>query len=266
MQMHEIEKVVEEYRGNKTFYLKEYIGCVPGQFAMVWLPGVDEKPFSIMNWKGKTAINVEVKGKWSKAIYALKKGDKIGLRGPFGNGFDTKDVKRALLVGGGVGAVPLIPLLEKLKNKKAKIDFLLAARTKERLLFVNELKKVDDKLYITTDDGSAGKKGFATDMLKEILAKSRYDMVYVCGPEVMMQKVHEMCTAKKAASQLSLERYMKCGFGVCGECMVDDKILCVDGPVLTGKELEKSKEFGKSAYLKSGKRVQLREFYAWRQK
>ena len=102
MRMHEITKVVEEYKGNKTFYIKDYIKCVPGQFAMVWLPGVDEKPFSIMNFEGKTAINVEVKGKWSKAAYALKKGAKIGMRWPFGNGFDMQGVKRVLLVGGGV--------------------------------------------------------------------------------------------------------------------------------------------------------------------
>jgi len=264
--MHKIEKVVEEYRGNKTIYLSDYILCVPGQFAMVWLPGVDEKPFSIMNWNGKTGINVEAKGKWSKEMLKLKKGMKIGIRGPFGNGFETKGVKSALLVGGGVGAVPLLPLLGLAKNKKIKIDFLLAARTKGRLLFAKEIEKVADDLYITTDDGSAGKRGFATDMLQGLLKKKKYDMVYVCGPEVMMKKVHELCMKHKVKSQFSMERYMKCGFGVCGECMLDDKILCVDGPVLTGKELAKSKEFGNIAYLKSGKRVGLKEFFDWRQK
>jgi dihydroorotate dehydrogenase electron transfer subunit len=266
MRMHKIEKVVEEYKGNKTIYLGDYILCVPGQFAMVWLPGVDEKPFSIMNWDGRTALNVEVKGKWSKAAYALKKGAKIGIRGPFGNGFDVKGVKNALLVGGGVGAAPLMPLLGLAKKKKIKTDFLLAARTKERLLFVPEIKKNADELYITTDDGSAGKKGFATDMLQEIFRKKKYDMVYVCGPEIMMKKVHELCIKHKIKSQLSLERFMKCGFGVCGECMVDDKILCVDGPVLKGEELAKSTEFGKTAYLKSGKKVPIKEFYEWKQK
>src|SRR3989344_3989679 len=95
MQMHEISKVVDEYAGNRTIYINEYISCVPGQFAMVWLPGVDEKPFSIMNLDGKSAINVEVKGKWSRAAAHLRKGDKIGMRTPFGNGFMTRDVEKA---------------------------------------------------------------------------------------------------------------------------------------------------------------------------
>src|SRR3989344_4418100 len=95
MKMHEISKVVDEYAGNRTIYINEYISCVPGQFAMVWLPGVDEKPFSIMNLDGKSAINVEVKGKWSRAAAHLRKGDKIGMRTPFGNGFMTRDVEKA---------------------------------------------------------------------------------------------------------------------------------------------------------------------------
>jgi len=195
-------------------------------------------------------------------VYALKKGDKIGLRGPFGNGFDAKGVKRALLVGGGVGAVPLLPLLEKMKNKKVKSEFLLAARSKGRLLFVNELKKVADELYITTDDGSFGFKGFTTAVLENELKNKKIDFIYACGPEVMMKKVMELGLKHSIQGELSLERFMACGYGICAQCMVDDRLVCKDGPVFSFKEAKNMKEFGAFAYTPSGRKATLKEYYS----
>ena len=158
MEMFEIEKVVKENDSNKTFYLKEFIDCVAGQFMMVWIQGIDEKPFSLMNFENKSAINLEVKGKWSKIFFKMEKGEKIGLRGPFGKGFSFSGVKKACIVAGGVGVVPLLSLNEKLKKANIKTTFILGAKTKKRVLFVEKLKRNSDELIITTDDGSYGIK------------------------------------------------------------------------------------------------------------
>ncbi len=264
MKMFEIKSVKEEFESNKTFFLEEFIDCKPGQFVMVWLPGVDEKPFSLMNIGGKSAINLEVKGKWSKELFAKKQGEKIGLRGPFGKGFETNGIKRACIVGGGVGTVPLMGLLEELKKNGAKTTFVLGARSKNRLLFEKKIKETADELVVCTDDGTAGKKGFVTDALKELFGKKKFDCVFTCGPEMMMYNVFKLCEKEKIQVQASLERFMKCGFGVCAACMVDDVILCADGPVLFSKTLSRLKEFGKTAYLKSGRRCDLKTFYEWK--
>ncbi len=264
MEMVEIKSAVKENDSNKTFFLQKFFECSPGQFAMVWIPGVDEKPFSIMNIGKKSAINLEVKGHWSKKFFELKAGDKIGLRGPFGNSFDFEKIKKACIVAGGVGVVPLLPLAEALKKRGAKTTFILGAKTREKLLFEKEIKKLAQKLVISTDDGSRGRKGFVTEPLEEILGKEKFDCVFTCGPEAMMFNVFKICRKKKVRLQASLERFMKCGFGVCGACMVNDRIVCLDGTVFDSNQLEKMPEFGKNAYLKSGKKCSLSEFYGWK--
>lgn len=264
MKMFEIKRVVKENDSNKTFYLKKFVDSMPGQFAMVWIPGVDEKPFSVMNFGKSSAINIEVKGKWSEKLFGFKKGDKIGLRGPFGNSFSFEKTKKACIVAGGVGVVPLLPLAEKLKKAGAKTVFVLGAKTKKKLLFKKQLKKTVSKLVVSTDDGTEGKKGFVTGVLDELLEKEKFDCVFTCGPEQMMLGVLELCKKHGAKVQASLERFMKCGIGVCGACMVNDRIVCTDGPVFGSKELLKLSEFGKTAYLKSGKRCSLEEFYGWK--
>lgn len=264
MRMFEIKKAVQENNSNKTFYLSGFIGCEPGQFVMVWIPGVDEKPFSLMNVGKKSAINLEVKGNWSKKFFGLKAGDKIGIRGPFGKPFDFRKVSLACIVGGGVGVVPLLPLAEELKKNGAKTTFILGAKTKEKLLFEKKIKKLAAKLIVSTDDGSKGRKGFVTKPLGEILGKEKFDCVFTCGPEEMMFNVFKLCRQKGVNVQASLERFMKCGVGICGSCMVNDRIVCTDGTVFDSKQLAKMQEFGKTAYLKSGKRCGLSEFYRWR--
>ena len=118
-------------------------------------------------------------------------------------------------------------------------------------------------MQITTDDGSFGRKGFTTDILREVLEnkKNKIKIVYTCGPEIMMKKVFEMCRKYKVECEASLERYMACGFGICGKCMVDDKILCVDGPIFNSKQLSQLLEFGNTARLKSGRKVSLKEYH-----
>ncbi|MCR4369416.1 MAG: dihydroorotate dehydrogenase electron transfer subunit [archaeon] len=264
MRMVEIEKVREEFPGNATLYLKEKMFFCPGQFAMAWLPGVDEKPIAIIPNGKKYAINIEAKGSATKKMIGLKKGDKIGIRGPYGRPFDTRNVRKAIIVAGGVGIDSIIGLAQELWEQKCKTKIILGGRTKERIVFEKELKK-HGEVYITTDDGSYGEKGFNVQVLERLLAKGKYNRVYACGPEIMAARAFEICRKSKTSFEASLERYMKCGIGVCGQCVIDDKLVCADGPVFRGEELAKMKEFGKSAYLKSGRKANLKEYFEWRE-
>lgn len=266
LRMVRIEKVREEFPGNRTFFMAEEMRFVPGQFAMVWLPGIDEKPIALIPWGKKCALNIEGKGGATKRMLELKAGDKLGVRGPYGLGFSTEGVKKAAIVAGGVGIDSVILLAQRLAENRCKTKIILGGRSKERIVFEKELRK-QGELYITTDDGSYGEKGYNVQVLERLLSKrgAKYGMVYACGPEIMTLKAFEACRKHNTAFEGSLERYMKCGIGVCGECVIDDKLVCADGPVFSGAEIAKMKEFGKIAYLKSGRRVPLKEYYEWRQ-
>ena len=118
-------------------------------------------------------------------------------------------------------------------------------------------------MSVATDDGSFGKKGFTTDVLKEILEnkKNKIKIVYTCGPEMMMKKIFELCEKHNIECEASLERYMACGYGVCGKCMINDKICCIDGPVFNSRQLRQMNEFGNFARLKSGRKVTIKEYH-----
>ena len=118
------------------------------------------------------------------------------------------------------------------------------------------------KLNVTTDDGSYGIKGFTTNVLEKLLKEGKIKIVYTCGPEIMMKKVLELCNKYKVECEASLERYMSCAFGICGKCMINDKIVCIDGPIFNSKQLSNMSEFGKFARLKTGKKVTIKEYHS----
>jgi dihydroorotate dehydrogenase electron transfer subunit len=246
-----IKKIVEENPKVKTFFLDTKIDAKPGQFLMVYVKDIDEKPFSFSSVGNEIAITVEKKGEFTTVMFALKAGDKVGIRGPYGNGFSNKE--NALFVAGGLGLAPLTPLIKQIKDPTV----IYGAKTKELFIFKNQIKNY----HICTDDGSAGKKGFTTELLKELIKKKKYDIVYACGPEVMMKGVFDICEKENIPCELSLERYMKCGFGLCGQCAIDDMCVCKDGPIFSSEKIRKFTEFGKFARLKSGKLVELKEYY-----
>jgi dihydroorotate dehydrogenase electron transfer subunit len=247
----EIKSVVNESKDVKTFFFDKKIKAEPGQFLMVWIPRLDEKPFAV-SFENPLGITVEKVGPFTKEMLTMKRGDKIGIRGPYGNGFKLKG-KNICLISGGCGVIPLALLAEKFK--KVKITAIVGANTKNDLFFVKRLKKHCSKVIVMTDDGSFGKKGFPTNSLKDLLKKVKFDYVYTCGPETMMKKVFEICESHKIECQASLERYMKCGFGLCGQCCIDDIRICKDGPVLNSNQLRKLTEFGVFERNKSGKKV-----------
>jgi dihydroorotate dehydrogenase electron transfer subunit len=224
-----------------------------GQYAMVWVPGVDEVPMSVSKAGGNVlGITVKVFGEASRALCESKVGDFIGLRGPFGNYFDLTGAKNVIMIGGGVGLPPLMPIVDKVKDKNLTI--ILAARTKEDIFFKKRCEVNGVKTLVSTDDGTMGFKWYAHELLDRELTRDSYDLVLACGPEIMLKYIHEVCLKHKMRHQLSLERYMKCGTGVCGQCVMDPVglILCKEGPVVDGEKLRRLTEFGEYKRGKSG--------------
>jgi dihydroorotate dehydrogenase electron transfer subunit len=241
-----ITKVVEEAPNIRTFFFDTSFELIPGQFVMVWIRGIDEVP---MAFSYDNAITVQKVGPATSALFELDECDSIGIRGPFGKGFDIKK-GHLILVAGGVGAAPLAPLAENAAMSGAKITALLGAKTKDELLFRGRFEAVGE-VRIATDDGSEGKHGYVTQLLED---EKNYDQIYCCGPEIMMKKVLDKVTPSK--SQFSLHRYIKCGLGICGACCVDGLRVCKDGPVFSGDVLKKT-EFGVYRRNECGERVKV---------
>ncbi|ENN95693.1 dihydroorotate dehydrogenase electron transfer subunit [Methanocaldococcus villosus KIN24-T80] len=227
-----IINIIDETPTVKTFVLDKSFKFKPGQFAMIWLPEVNEKPFSFASENSFTIAKV---GPFTDKMHKLKIGDKIAVRGPYGSYFKQYGEK-ILAVAGGVGAVPIVTAVEAFN---AEITTILGARNKDELLFIDRFKK-HSKLLICTDDGSLGFKGYTTDLMEKVLKEESFDSIIACGPEVMLKKVVKIAYEHNIPVQVSMERYMKCGIGVCGHCCLDNGLcVCKDGPVFTGEQLRK---------------------------
>lgn len=247
-----ISRVISETHRSKSlkFSLKNPIEFQPGQFIMVWVPGVDEIPMSVSFWNPpEMGITVQSIGEATQVLVSMSKGDWIGIRGPFGNPFSTNS-RRALVVGGGVGIAPLRPLVYNLLARGSEVTLVNAAKTKRELIFLEEFENLNHpnlNVEIATDDGTMGFQGFATDAVVKILDGNEFDRMYTCGPEMMIAGLHAIAKQGKIRFQASLERFMKCGCGICGTCAMDPtgQLVCREGPVFTGEQLAKLTDFGR---------------------
>lgn len=250
----EITKIVDEMPSTRTFFFDFSLEHIPGQYVMVWIRGVDEIPMSLSY---PNAITVQKIGDATSALFKLGRGDSIGVRGPLGNGFSLKG-KSILLIAGGVGAAPLAALAERAKCDGAKVETILGAKSADELLFEKRFMNAGD-LLVATDDGSLGHHGLATELVGE-LDLTKYDAIYSCGPEKMMFRVLNMVegVGMSSRAQFSLQRYVKCGLGICGTCCIDPSGLriCRDGPIFRGDQLIGT-EFGQYMRDASGRRVKL---------
>jgi dihydroorotate dehydrogenase electron transfer subunit len=215
----------------------------PGQFLMIWIPGIDEIPMSISATTTKTAaITFRNIGDATNALAHMRIGDKIGVRGPYGNGFQLQG-KRLLFIGGGTGIATLAPAVTTARSKGIMCTVILGVKTKQDLFFEQKFKKLHATVEIATDDGSQGYHGYASDLAAELLQKHTYDGILTCGPELMMKKILDI--PGTIPLQASLERYMKCAIGVCGQCCIGEGLrVCKEGPVFDGKTLKTIEDFG----------------------
>ena len=248
----EIKEIIDETPTIKTFKFDwdmESLGMPnPGEFVMIW-NFKNEKPMSIAQINdNELAITVKNIGEFTSQLHDLEIGDKIGVRGSYGHGFNNSfEGKNILAIGGGVGMAPINAIVSDLIKKGNNVDVVSAAVTKDELLYAESLERLGANVHCCTDDGSFGFKGFATDCTVELLKDSTYDYAFVCGPEIMMKGIFDILEDASIPAQYSLERYMKCAMGVCGQCCVDSEgwRICVEGPVFENEKINLITEFGK---------------------
>ncbi len=238
-----IQKKTKETQDITTIMFRYPGPMLPGQFFMIWVPGVDEIPMSVSSISETIkAITFRDIGDATHALSELNKGDRIGVRGPYGNGFTIKG-KHPLFIGGGTGIAMLAPAVQQTYKRNINSTVLLGAKTKNQLFFQKRFKSFQGTVLVSTDDGSTGFKGYVSELAADILSKEPIDAVYTCGPEQMMKSILSLC--KTVFFQASLERYMKCAIGLCGQCCIGNGLrVCIDGPIFDGTTLKKVKDFG----------------------
>jgi dihydroorotate dehydrogenase electron transfer subunit len=250
-----IVSVKDETPTTKSFTLPDKLGAKasPGQFVMIWIPGVDEVPMSLSaidSKEGNVTITVEEVGEATSHLHRMKLGDVVGLRGPFGRGYTLTRARNIMIVGGGTGLASLASLTEKMAPQKGRrITLLLGAKTRSELLFLERLKALlgtmNHRMVVTTEDGSYGTKGLVSEPVEHLLKEEKFETIYACGPEMMMHRMFLLAERYKVPFQASLERLMRCAIGLCGTCVIGKYRVCRDGPVFSGEQLREVKdEFG----------------------
>lgn len=247
--------VFNETKNIKTIRFKWAGRPKPGQFAMVWIPQVDEVPMSISFSGEESGITVLDVGEATWALHNLKPGDRIGIKGPLGKGFSMKG-KDILAVGGGSGTAALALAVEAAIAKGKKVRCALGAKTSAELLFKKRFAELGADARVATDDGSEGHHGFVTQLAERMIAEKTPDLIIACGPERMLAALVGMAAEHNIGIQCSLERYMKCGIGLCGSCQCGKYTVCADGPVFTGGQLAEMADFGKWKRDPSGRKIQ----------
>jgi dihydroorotate dehydrogenase electron transfer subunit len=229
----------------------------PGQFVHV-LAGNDRsfplrRPFSIHRVErpagrsgGTVEVVFDVVGAGTRALAGLRPHDVVDVLGPLGRPFTPPEAPQGcVLVGGGYGTAPLFFLAGELRAGRCRVDFAVGAATASRLLDAMEAKRLGHSLTVTTDDGSAGRRGLVTDPLPDLLARTGAGRVYACGPMPMLAAVSRVAAAAGVPCQVAVEEQMACGTGICFSCVVPVRPegspggsrmarSCLEGPVFDG--------------------------------
>lgn len=219
----------------------------PGQFIILRRDEKGERiPLTIADFdreKGLLTLIFQEVGRSTKELGELNEGDSIlDLVGPLGKPSRIEKFGRVICVGGGVGVAPVYPITRAMQQAGNEVISIIGARNAESLILEQEMRAVSDQLYVVTDDGSAGMKGFVTTKLQEILAEGKPDLVVAIGPLVMMQAVSELTRPYQIKTVVSLNSIMVDGTGMCGACRVPvgdkTKFACVDGPEFDGHQVD----------------------------
>ncbi len=247
-------KIIEKKDLNPQIFLMEVEAPLiakkaePGQFIILRIDEHGERvPFTIADFdreKGTVTIIVQIVGKTTKELALLKSGDSLSdFAGPLGMPTPLDGIRKAAVIGGGLGTAIAYPQAKKLHSLGADVTVITGFRNKDLIILEDELEKVSDKLIITTDDGSNGLGGFVTDRLKEqIEAGEKFDEVIAIGPLVMMRAVCKLTEQYGIPTTVSMNPVMIDGTGMCGGCRVivggETKFACVDGPDFDGHKID----------------------------
>lgn len=229
-----VNEVVRHNEDTATITFNHPLRSFPGQFVMLNAFGSEEVPLSL---SAPDSVTVRAVGDTTRAMVNSGKGDFMGVKGPVGRPFSPAQ-DSALIIAGGIGVAPLRYLHNLLLKLGIDVHILYGERTSSNLIFLDELVNAD----ISTDDGSEGFHGSVLDLLKSKNSHfyRNFSKIYCCGPEVMLRSLYayfkELNDLTKV--EFALERYMRCGLGVCGSCCLEDgSMVCSDGPVFRGVRL-----------------------------
>ena len=186
---------------------------------MLWLPGVDLKPFSVA-WQSKKQFGLAVikVGPYTTELFKIKTGERLGFNGPYGNGYNLQG-KKLLLIGGGSGLASVTFLAQAAREQGLAVDFVLAAKTADKIIYQSWLEKLGVKVYHRFQNQKYER---AWQLIEDLAEQNNYDAIYACGPELLLEKIVDLALLKKIFCEISIERYMKCGIGICGSCAIDN--------------------------------------------
>lgn len=234
--------------------------CKPGQFVIVIVDENGERlPFTIADYdreKGTVTVLVQKVGYSTMRMAELKEGDYLhAFAGPLGNPTDMEKFDRVVLVGGGIGTAVIFPQAKHLYNIGKSVDVIVGARNKDLVMYEEEFVKNSENLYIVTDDGSYGEKGFVTDKLKTLLDQGiKYDAVFAVGPMPMMRAVANLTKSYGVHTIVSMNSIMVDGTGMCGGCRLtvggETKYACVDGPEFDGHLVDFDEAMNRLTYYR----------------
>jgi len=220
----------------------------PGQFVILRVYEDGERiPLTIADYdreKGTVTIIFQEVGATTKLLGRLEEGDSLAdFCGPLGNPSHFEGVKKAAVIGGGLGTAIAYPQAKKLHGMGVDVDVIMGFRNKDLIILEDEMAKVASRLYVTTDDGSNGTRGFVSDILKKRLEEGvKYDVVIAIGPPIMMKVVCDVTRPYGIKTIVSLNPIMIDGTGMCGGCRVtvggETKFACVDGPDFDGHQVD----------------------------
>lgn len=240
----------------------------PGQFIILRVDEEGERiPFTICDMdkeKGTITILVQTVGFSTMELAKLNAGDYIhDFAGPLGKATDLNKHNKVLLVGGGIGTAVIFPQAKYLKAMGKTVDVIIGARNKSLIMYEEEFKQNCDNLYIATDDGSYGQKGFVTDIVKQLFEKDKnaYDVVFAVGPLVMMKAVTIVTKPIGVYTVVSMNTIMVDGTGMCGGCRLtvdgETKYACVDGPEFDGHKVDFDEAINRSRFYKDFEKGQV---------
>lgn len=225
-----VSRVERHSKNIATIYINANLKPLPGQFAMVNVFGQEEIPIS---FSSESSFTVKAVGKTTRQLVEIEAGEIIGVRGPFGRPFRIRN--HALLVAGGIGIAPLRFLYSFMKRLNYDVRIVYGAKNEEELIW----KDFSNAIF-ATEDGSFGYKGTAVDLVeKENLDK--YSAVYCCGKSEFLKRLYKIfkTVSDTKIVEFSLERFIRCGIGVCGSCVLPNGMrVCKDGPVFSLDEID----------------------------